>query len=184
MWAASGCPAPTRTGCAPRASTCTASTTGTASCGFSAQRASSTATLARSCVADGKEAWIGGLNVGDEYMGRSKRFGPWRDTHVRIKGPAVLAADLSFREDWQWATGEELTGLPTSTGSRRRPVGADHAHRPCRQARKLRHRVRRRDRAEQGAAMDRQPLFRARRVDGDRTLRGRDAGRRCAHPHP
>jgi cardiolipin synthase len=66
-------------------------------------------------VADGKEAWIGGLNVGDEYMGRSKRFGPWRDTHVRLKGPAVLAADLSFREDWQWATGEELTGLPTST---------------------------------------------------------------------
>ena len=65
-------------------------------------------------VADGKEAWIGGLNVGDEYMGRSKRFGPWRDTHVRIKGPAVLAADLSFREDWQWATGQELTGLPTS----------------------------------------------------------------------
>jgi cardiolipin synthase len=66
-------------------------------------------------VADGKEAWIGGLNVGDEYMGRSKKFGPWRDTHVRIKGPAVLAADLSFREDWQWATGEELSGLPTST---------------------------------------------------------------------
>ncbi len=66
-------------------------------------------------VADGTEAWIGGLNVGDEYMGRSKRFGPWRDTHVRIKGPAVLAADLSFREDWQWATGEELTGLPGST---------------------------------------------------------------------
>jgi cardiolipin synthase len=60
-------------------------------------------------IADGKEAWIGGLNVGDEYMGRSKRFGPWRDTHVRVKGPAVLAAELSFREDWQWATGEELT---------------------------------------------------------------------------
>ena len=66
-------------------------------------------------VADGKEAWIGGLNVGDEYMGRSKVFGHWRDTHVRLKGPSVLAAELSFREDWQWATGEELTGLPTST---------------------------------------------------------------------
>jgi cardiolipin synthase len=65
-------------------------------------------------VVDGKEAWIGGLNVGDEYMGRSKVFGHWRDTHVRFKGPAVLAAELSFREDWQWATGEELT-LPTST---------------------------------------------------------------------
>jgi cardiolipin synthase len=65
-------------------------------------------------IADGKEAWIGGLNVGDEYMGRDKHFGHWRDTHVRFKGPAVLAAELSFREDWQWATGEELTGLPTS----------------------------------------------------------------------
>ncbi|HVY50405.1 MAG TPA: cardiolipin synthase [Devosia sp.] len=66
-------------------------------------------------IADGKEAWIGGLNVGDEYMGRSKVFGHWRDTHVRFKGPAVLAATLSFREDWQWATGEDLGDLPSST---------------------------------------------------------------------
>ncbi|MEQ1900762.1 MAG: cardiolipin synthase [Devosia sp.] len=66
-------------------------------------------------IVDGKEGWVGGLNVGDEYMGRSRRFGRWRDTHVRIKGPAVLGAELSFREDWQWATGEELTGLKTST---------------------------------------------------------------------
>jgi cardiolipin synthase len=66
-------------------------------------------------IADGKEAWIGGLNVGDEYMGRSKVFGHWRDTHVRFKGPSVLAANLSFREDWEWATGEDLNDLPTST---------------------------------------------------------------------
>ncbi len=66
-------------------------------------------------IADGKQAWIGGLNVGDEYMGRSKVFGHWRDTHVRFKGPAVLAATLSFREDWQWATGEDLDDLPSST---------------------------------------------------------------------
>ncbi|MEO8757317.1 MAG: cardiolipin synthase [Devosia sp.] len=66
-------------------------------------------------VADGKEAWIGGLNVGDEYMGRDKKFGHWRDTHVRLKGPSVLAAELSFREDWQWATGEVLSNLPAST---------------------------------------------------------------------
>ncbi|HEX4298218.1 MAG TPA: cardiolipin synthase [Devosia sp.] len=65
-------------------------------------------------IADGREAWIGGLNVGDEYMGRSKVFGHWRDTHVRFKGPAVLAATLSFQEDWQWATGEELTDLPAT----------------------------------------------------------------------
>lgn len=59
-------------------------------------------------VVDGKEAWTGGLNVGDEYMGLSPVFGRWRDTHVRVAGPAALAAALAFREDWQWATGEIL----------------------------------------------------------------------------
>jgi cardiolipin synthase len=63
-------------------------------------------------VVDGKEAWVGGLNVGDEYVGRSKTFGHWRDTHVRVLGPAVLAATLSFREDWEWATGQDLNLPP------------------------------------------------------------------------
>ena len=56
-------------------------------------------------VVDGRETWIGGHNVGDEYMGRDPKFGHWRDTHVRITGPAALAAQLSFVEDWYWATG-------------------------------------------------------------------------------
>jgi cardiolipin synthase len=60
-------------------------------------------------VVDGKEAWTGGLNVGNEYMGLSPVFGRWRDTHVRVAGPAALAAALTFREDWEWATGEALT---------------------------------------------------------------------------
>jgi cardiolipin synthase len=57
-------------------------------------------------IADGREALTGGLNVGDEYLGRSKRFGPWRDTFIRVRGPAVQAAQLTFVEDWYWATGE------------------------------------------------------------------------------
>lgn len=52
-------------------------------------------------VADGKQAWVGGLNVGNEYQGPS-----WRDTHLRIEGPAVLHLQLSFLEDWRWATSE------------------------------------------------------------------------------
>jgi cardiolipin synthase A/B len=59
-------------------------------------------------VVDGEEGWVGGLNVGDEYLGRSKRFGHWRDTHVYVRGPAALALSLTFREDWHWATGEQL----------------------------------------------------------------------------
>lgn len=59
-------------------------------------------------VADGREAWVGGHNVGVEYLGQDPRFGRWRDTQVYVKGPAALACALVFREDWQWATGEEL----------------------------------------------------------------------------
>ena len=62
-------------------------------------------------VTDGRAAFIGGFNVGDEYMGRSKRFGPWRDTHCQIMGPAVLAVQLSFVSDWNWAMGAFPEGL-------------------------------------------------------------------------
>jgi len=55
-------------------------------------------------VTDGKAAWLGGLNVGDEYLGRDPKIGPWRDTHVRVAGPAVMGVQLGFLEDWHWAT--------------------------------------------------------------------------------
>jgi cardiolipin synthase len=67
-------------------------------------------------VVDGKMGFVGGLNVGDEYMGRSKKFGPWRDTHAQLEGPSVHAVQLSFLEDWYWATQEvpELNWTPTA----------------------------------------------------------------------
>jgi len=71
-------------------------------------------------VVDGRMAWVGGHNVGDEYLGRDPRFGHWRDTHVRIEGPAALGAQLSFVEDWHWATGATLDlswePVPSSAG--------------------------------------------------------------------
>jgi len=57
-------------------------------------------------VADGAVAFIGGHNVGLEYLGKSPRFGHWRDTHVEIRGPAVQAIQFSFLQDWHWATGD------------------------------------------------------------------------------
>ena len=56
-------------------------------------------------IVDGKTAFVGGLNIGDEYLGRNAKFGPWRDTHVQLSGPAVQAVQLTFVEDWYWATG-------------------------------------------------------------------------------
>ncbi|MGJ8725943.1 MAG: cardiolipin synthase [Roseibacillus sp.] len=55
-------------------------------------------------VIDGNDAFIGGANIGDEYLGRSEKFGNWRDTHLRLQGPSVQAVQLVFLEDWYWAT--------------------------------------------------------------------------------
>lgn len=66
-------------------------------------------------VVDGDTAFIGGLNVGDEYVGRSRRFSHWRDTHVCVEGPAADALQLIFAEDWHWATGEPLPDLEWET---------------------------------------------------------------------
>lgn len=59
-------------------------------------------------VIDGKVAFTGGVNIGDEYTGRKRRVGPWRDTHLRIRGPAVNHLQEIFAEDWHFATGRDL----------------------------------------------------------------------------
>ena len=51
-------------------------------------------------VIDGKIGYIGGFNVGDQYLGKSKYFGYWRDTHLRIVGNAVIALQSRFFMDW------------------------------------------------------------------------------------
>jgi cardiolipin synthase len=67
-------------------------------------------------VIDGEVAFTGGQNVGEEYLGLVDRFGYWRDSHLRLEGPAVGALQRVFIEDWDFAAGETLSGaayLPT-----------------------------------------------------------------------
>jgi len=59
-------------------------------------------------VFDAQTGFTGGLNIGDEYLGKSKGRKRWRDTYLRFTGPTVKAAQFSFLEDWHWATGEQL----------------------------------------------------------------------------
>ncbi len=54
-------------------------------------------------VVDGEVGFVGGHNVGVEYLGKDPRYGSWRDTSVEIRGPAVKAIQLAFCEDWWWA---------------------------------------------------------------------------------
>lgn len=71
-------------------------------------------------VLDGHTAYVGGHNVSDQYLGKSKNpnLRPWRDTHVEVYGPAVLGIQLAFLEDWYWAT-QKIPPLNTE------PVFAD-----------------------------------------------------------
>ena len=58
-------------------------------------------------IIDGDIGYLGGMNVGDEYI-YSKRFGRWRDTHMRIKGDAVIAMQMRFILDWRAASRESV----------------------------------------------------------------------------
>jgi len=57
-------------------------------------------------IVDGHTAFTGGLNIGDEYLGKDPELSPWRDTHMRVSGPAATMLQLPFAEDWYWAAGE------------------------------------------------------------------------------
>lgn len=59
-------------------------------------------------VVDGRKALVGGINIGSEYLGKSKHLGYWRDTHLEIEGDAVNAVQLIFLLDWFFASEEGI----------------------------------------------------------------------------
>lgn len=59
-------------------------------------------------VIDGKAAYVGGFNIGREYVGLDKKFGYWRDTHLKLRGAAVLSLHIRFTLDWNYATKQDL----------------------------------------------------------------------------
>lgn len=58
-------------------------------------------------VIDDKVAYTGGFNIAKEYVGEKKKFGYWRDTHIRIEGGAVYDLNSRFAMDWQYTTREK-----------------------------------------------------------------------------
>ncbi len=65
----------------------------------------------KTVIADGRIAFTGGLNVGDEYIEPTETFGNWRDTHVRLSGPVVQQLQLTYAQDWLWLTEEPILDL-------------------------------------------------------------------------
>ena len=61
-------------------------------------------------VIDGKVGYLGGMNIAKRY-GDGLSWGPWRDTHLRVEGPAVAELQTAFLTDWRFSSGE-LLSLP------------------------------------------------------------------------
>ncbi len=59
-------------------------------------------------VIDGKVGYVGGFNIGREYISQDPKFGYWRDTHLKIRGSAVYSLQIRFALDWNYAAGENL----------------------------------------------------------------------------
>lgn len=59
-------------------------------------------------VIDGRIGYIGGMNIADRYV-EGLKWGTWRDTHLRIEGPAVQGLQLLFAVDWSYECKEILS---------------------------------------------------------------------------
>lgn len=59
-------------------------------------------------VVDGKVGFVGGINIGDEYLGKNKKMGFWRDTHLKIEGEAVYVLQGIFLADWHFVSNETI----------------------------------------------------------------------------
>lgn len=79
-------------------------------------------------VIDGRIGFVGGFNVGREYLGKDRKFGYWRDTHICIEGSAVTSLAVRFVLDWNYAARENifledrLFEIPTYVRNGRDPV--------------------------------------------------------------
>jgi cardiolipin synthase len=61
-------------------------------------------------VVDGLTGFIGGAGIADEWAGHAQDPDHWRDTHYRVRGPAVAQLQSAFTDNWLQATGEVLQG--------------------------------------------------------------------------
>ena len=62
-------------------------------------------------VIDGEIGYVGGFNVGNEYVNRGKQFEFWRDTHIRVQGEAVNELNKRFFLDWDYAAEENINDM-------------------------------------------------------------------------
>ncbi|MFC9598545.1 cardiolipin synthase [Peribacillus butanolivorans] len=63
-------------------------------------------------VIDGRIGYLGGFNIGKEYINQGEKLNPWRDYHVKITGEGVKDLQEVFLSDWVHDTNEDYRGTP------------------------------------------------------------------------
>lgn len=89
-------------------------------------------------IIDGTVAFVGGMNIGDEHVGRIAGLGEWRDVQVEATGAVTCALQEVFADDWFFATGEKISApayYPPPAGRAEQPAhlvlgGPDRANEP------------------------------------------------------
>jgi cardiolipin synthase A/B len=64
----------------------------------------------KSLIIDGRVGFTGGAGIADVWLGHAQSPGHWRDTQIRIAGPAVTPLQTGFAQNWLKTTGELLSG--------------------------------------------------------------------------
>ncbi|MFJ7848363.1 cardiolipin synthase [Peribacillus sp. NPDC097264] len=63
-------------------------------------------------VIDGRIGYLGGFNIGKEYINQGEKLNPWRDYHLKITGEGVKDLQEVFLSDWFYDTKEDFRGTP------------------------------------------------------------------------
>ncbi len=79
-------------------------------------------------VIDGQVGYVGGINIGDEYLGEDPKLGYWRDTHLEVRGPCVYDLQRTFAVDWAFVSGTPLMEVEPYTPQDVISAGAASEH--------------------------------------------------------
>lgn len=64
----------------------------------------------RAVIIDGRVGFTGGFGIADPWLGDGRHAGQWRDTNMRLEGPASMQLQIAFSNNWAEATGDLLVG--------------------------------------------------------------------------
>lgn len=84
----------------------------------------------RAVVIDGRIGFTGGFGIADRWLGDGQTPNQWRDTNVRVEGPAAMQLQVAFSNNWAEATGDLLIGVRRGAVALRADARDCHGTRP------------------------------------------------------